>query len=119
MALPDQPSAGLADQRAQPVSDHEPAPTADDPAIVTRSRTASTFVAVTVGLALALLMLVFVLQNDQRQPFELLWLDFTLPVGVAMLLASILGGLVVASFGLARVVQLRVKARRHRNAVHA
>lgn len=115
--MPQQPTAATGEQYAYPVTDDSQRPTVDE-AIVTRSRTASTFVAVTLGLAFALLMLVFVLQNDGDQDFELLWMDVTLPVGVAMLLASVLGGLVVASFGLARVVQLRVAARRHRNAAH-
>lgn len=61
-------------------------------------------------------MLLFVLQNGQKQDFELLWLDFTLPAGVAMLLAAIVGGLVVALLGLGRVLQLRLGARRHESA---
>lgn len=81
-----------------------------------RTRTASLFVAAAVALVLALLMLVFVLQNGHRQSFEFLWFDFTLPAGAAILLAAVVGGLMVASLGLGRVVQLRLAARRHREA---
>lgn len=83
---------------------------------VGRTRTATLFVAAAAALVLALLMLVFVLQNDDSQRLEFLWFDFTLPTGVAMLLGAVVGGLIVASLGLGRVLQLRVAARRHRRA---
>lgn len=83
---------------------------------VERTRTATLFAAAAAALVLALLMLVFVLQNDDSQRLEFLWFDFTLPTGVAMLLAAVVGGLIVASLGLGRVLQLRVAARRHRRA---
>lgn len=83
---------------------------------VTRTRTGSALVATVLGLVLALLMLVFVLQNGERQQYEFLWTDFSLPSGVAMLFAAIVGGLVVALIGLGRIVQIRLAARRHRKA---
>jgi uncharacterized integral membrane protein len=82
--------------------------------VVERTRTSTVFVMAAVALVLALLMLVFVLQNGDSERLEFLWFDFTLPAGVAMLLAAIVGGLIVASLGLGRVVQLRLAARRHR-----
>jgi uncharacterized integral membrane protein len=83
---------------------------------VTRTRTGSALVATVLGLVLALLMLVFVVQNGERQQYEFLWTDFSLPSGVAMLVAAIVGGLVVALIGLGRIVQIRLAARRHRKA---
>ncbi|MFN7151368.1 MAG: lipopolysaccharide assembly LapA domain-containing protein [Microthrixaceae bacterium] len=83
---------------------------------VTRTRTGSALVATVLGLVLALLMLIFVLQNGERQQYEFLWTDFSLPAGVAMLFAAIVGGLVVALIGLGRIVQIRLAARRHRKA---
>jgi uncharacterized integral membrane protein len=83
---------------------------------VTRTRTGSALVATVLGLVLALLMLVFVVQNGDRQQYEFLWTDFSLPAGVAMLFAAIVGGLVVALIGLGRIVQIRLAARRHRKA---
>ena len=80
------------------------------------TRAGAAWLAVFVMLLLALLMLVFVLQNGHRVAFELLWADFSLPVGVALLLAAVLGGLLVVLFGAARVLQLRLAARRHRKA---
>ena len=81
-----------------------------------RTRTGAAWSAVAVMLVLVLFMLIFVLQNGHRVALELLWLDFSLPVGVALLLAAVLGGMLVVLFGAARVVQLRLAARRHRKA---
>ena len=82
------------------------------------TRTASALASVVIGMAAALLMLVFVVQNGQRVTFELLWIDFTLAAGVALLVSAIAGGLIVATLGIGRVVQLRLAARRHRSSEH-
>ena len=42
--------------------------------------------------------------------------DGTLPLGVGLLFAALLGALLVLVVGAARVLQLRVVARRHRRA---
>lgn len=81
--------------------------------IVRRTRAASVFVAAIVALALLLVLMVFVLQNGADVELELFWLDATLPLGVAVLLSALTGGLVVAAVGIARVLQLRTAARRH------
>jgi uncharacterized integral membrane protein len=78
------------------------------------TRAGSAWLAVAVMLVLVLFMLIFVLQNGHKVALEFLWLDFSLPVGVAMLLAAVVGGMLVVLFGAARVVQLRMAARRHR-----
>ncbi len=105
--------AGATDGSARPESAKEH----DAPEMrVTRTRTGSALVATVLGLILALLMLVFVLQNGDRQQYEFLWTDFSLPAGIAMLFAAIVGGLVVALIGLGRIVQIRLAARRHRKA---
>ena len=95
-----------------------PPATPSDDFVLNRTRMASLLVTAAIALVLALLMLIFVLQNGDRQRLEFLWLDFTMPTGVAMLLAAIIGGLIVASLGLGRVAQLRLAARRHRHADH-
>ena len=103
----------------------DPSPTTGHPPIdqptvapAARSRLGSTLIASTIGMLLALGMVVFALQNDTRQAYEFLWVDFTLPDGIAILLATICGGLIVALLGLARVLQLRLAARRHRRLDH-
>lgn len=105
--------------------EHEPVASRSEPdvdrgseqeMVVPSTRTGFTLVATVLGLVLALLMLVFVLQNGERQAYEFLWVDFTLPSGVAMLVAAIAGGLVVALIGIGRIAQIRLAARRHRRA---
>jgi uncharacterized integral membrane protein len=83
-----------------------------------RSRTSSLFTGLIVGALALVLMLVFVLQNDESQDYELLWWDATLRSGVAMLLAAAFGALAVGLVAVGRLLQLRRAARRHRHDHH-
>lgn len=60
---------------------------------------------------LLVLLLIFILQNLQDIFIKFLGFHCKIPLGVAMLLAAVIGGFLVALFGTARVVQLgrRVK----------
>lgn len=78
------------------------------------TRTSTVWALVAVGLVLALLMLVFVAQNGDQMRWEFLWIDFTLAGGLAVLFAAVAGGLVVILVGAARLLQVRLAARRHR-----
>lgn len=105
------------DDTASAAADHSTSTTSTgSEMVVPRTRTGSALVATVLGMVLALLMLVFVLQNGDRQDYEFLWTEFSLPAGVAMLFAAIAGGLVVALVGIGRIVQIRLAARRHRRA---
>jgi uncharacterized integral membrane protein len=59
-----------------------------------------------------LLLLVFILQNGQRAEVSFFGFHSHPPVGVALLLAAVFGILLVALPGTARIVQLRLLARR-------
>jgi len=59
-----------------------------------------------------LLLLIFILQNGARVTIQFFGADPTLPLGVALLLAAVLGALLVALVGVARVVQLRHTAKK-------
>ena len=61
-----------------------------------------------------LLLLIFILQNGEQVEVSLYGANPDLPLGVALLLAAVLGALGVALAGIARVVQLRHVAKRHR-----
>jgi uncharacterized integral membrane protein len=74
------------------------------------TRTSMVWTMVGIGVVLLVAILVFILQNGQRVRF--LMVDGTLQLGVALLFAALLGAMLVA--GAARVLQLRVVARRHR-----
>jgi len=61
----------------------------------------------TVSFILGLvLLLIFILQNLRDIPIQFFSLHWKLPLGIAMLLAAVVGGFLVALFGIARVVQL-------------
>ena len=63
-----------------------------------------------IGVVLLVAILVFILQNGQRVRVRFLMVDGTLPLGVALLFAALLGALLVLVAGAARVLQLRVVA---------
>ena len=65
--------------------------------------------------ALVLLpLLIFILGNGQRADIGFFGAHGHLPLGIALLLAGILGVLLVVIPGTGRIVQLRMLARRHR-----
>ena len=78
------------------------------------TRTSMVWTMVGIGVVLLVAILVFILQNSQRVRVRFLMVEGTLPLGVALLFAALLGALLVLAAGAARVLQLRVVARRHR-----
>ena len=78
------------------------------------TRTSMVWTMVGIGVVLLVAILVFMLQNGQRVRVRFLMVDGTLQLGVALLFAALLGALLVLVAGAARVLQLRVVARRHR-----
>ncbi|MCW2787685.1 MAG: LapA family protein [Marmoricola sp.] len=99
-----------------PSAEPIPAPThADDsPAPITRASAA--WVAIAVALVLLVLLIVFILQNQTRDEIKFLGFDGTVPAGIAMLIAAVAGGCLVAVAGIARMVQLRRIVRRTNSA---
>ena len=60
------------------------------------------------------LLLIFILQNSRKVQISYLGANGHLPLGVALLFAAVLGILLVVIPGTARIIQLRILARRHR-----
>jgi uncharacterized integral membrane protein len=81
---------------------------------MTPTRISMVWTMVGVGAALLLAILVFILQNGQRVHVRFLMMDGTIPLGVGLMFAALLGALLVLATGAARVLQLRRVARRHR-----
>lgn len=77
-----------------------------------RSRVGTIWTALAIALVVLLLLLVFILQNQQDVEVSYLWMSGRLPLGVALLLAAVGGALLVVLVGVARIVQLRLVARR-------
>jgi uncharacterized integral membrane protein len=78
------------------------------------TRTSAAWVATGVALVLLILLIVFILQNSTKVEVQFLGMSGTIPLGMALLIAAVGGGVVVAIAGVARVTQLRMNARRTR-----
>ena len=83
---------------------------------VPMTRTAGLWIASVLFAVVLLLLLIFILQNGQRAEISFFGAHAHPPVGVALLLAAVFGILLVALPGTARIVQLRVLARRRAEA---
>ncbi len=79
-----------------------------------RTRLSGAWTAVVVGLVALVVILVFVLQNQQSVEVTFLMFQGHLPLAVALLFALILGAVIVFAFGAARILQLRMVAGRAR-----
>lgn len=78
------------------------------------TRASAVWVAVAAALLLLILLIVFMLQNSTKVEVHFLGVTGTIPLGMALLIAAVGGGVVVGIAGVARVTQLRVNARRTR-----
>lgn len=89
-----------------------PRTSAPAPASIDRTRVSALWVAAIAAALVILLLLIFILQNGEQVEVALFGANPNLPLGVALLLAAVLGALVVALLGTARVVQLRHLAKK-------
>jgi uncharacterized integral membrane protein len=109
---PEQPATG---RRAAPrpaeerPTDQRPAegrrPVEEAPA-PSGGKTAGLWISLVLGAIVLVLLLIFVLQNNQTAGFTYFSASFDLPLGIAMLLAAIAGALVMALVGSVRMVQM-------------
>jgi uncharacterized integral membrane protein len=77
------------------------------------TRTASVWTSLTAGFLILAVLLVFITQNTESGQFAFLGWRWTLPLGVAMLLAAVCGGLITILAGTARMYQLRRAAKKN------
>ena len=98
---------------------HEEPPTpapnrrqARDPSRLTRASAA--WVATAAGLLLLVLLIVFILQNSTQVKVRFLGFAGSIPLGMALLIAAVGGGVLVAIAGTTRITQLRRTARRNK-----
>jgi uncharacterized integral membrane protein len=71
-----------------------------------------TWTAVVAALIVFILLIVFFVQNQDAVRVHFLGLDGPVPLGVALFIAAVAGGVLVAVAGAVRIVQLRRAARR-------
>ena len=65
------------------------------------------------GFLILILLLIFIAQNTASTPFTFLGFHWSLPLGVAILLSAVTGGLLTVAVGTARIIQLRRAAKKH------
>ena len=70
----------------------------------------SAWVTVVIGALLLIMLLVFVLQNQSAVDIAFLGWQFSMPTGVVILFAAIIGALVMALLAAMRIFQLRRRA---------
>jgi uncharacterized integral membrane protein len=100
-AVPSQPAADLAAPR------RAAAPPVPPPAPVRKgSMSRAAWVALVIGVVVAVFMLIFILQNNVPTELNFLAWSFTAPVGVALLFAGIAGALITAMVGTIRMIVL-------------
>ena len=78
----------------------------------THTRTGIVWWALGFSMALLVITMVFVLQNLGSATVKFFTLQWTIPVGLDLLLAALLGSLFAFLLGAARILQLRRTARR-------
>jgi uncharacterized integral membrane protein len=77
------------------------------------TRAAALWSAMIGGFVILILLLVFIMQNTDSTTIHLFAWKWNLPVGVAILLAAVCGGLVTVAAGTTRIIQLRRAAKRN------
>ncbi|TDC91619.1 DUF1049 domain-containing protein [Saccharopolyspora aridisoli] len=82
--------------------------------LATRSRTGVLWTALAIAGVVLVFLLIFVAQNFAAVTVHFLGLEFSLPIGLALLFAAIIGGVLVWLAGTARMIQMRRAAKKAR-----
>jgi uncharacterized integral membrane protein len=104
--------ASPAEPPTEPAEPPQKGKTPADPAIGF-TRAGALWTALIAGFLILILLLIFVAQNTADTPFTFMGMHWSLPLGVAILLAAVGGGLLTVTVGTARIIQLRRAAKKH------
>ncbi|MDT5096895.1 MAG: hypothetical protein QOC76_632 [Mycobacterium sp.] len=77
------------------------------------TRAAALWSALIGGFLILILLLVFIMQNTNSITINFFGWNWNLPLGVAILLSAVGGGLLTVAVGTARIVQLRRAAKKN------
>ncbi|MFC7447211.1 LapA family protein [Rhodococcus daqingensis] len=80
------------------------------------TKAAATWTGLVIGVLVLILLLVFILQNLDKVRLQLFFWEFSLPLGVSLLMAAIAGALIMALAGGVRILQIRRVAKKVRSA---
>jgi uncharacterized integral membrane protein len=81
-----------------------------------RTRTGRVWVALVPALVFLILLIIFIAQNGQSAHVKFLGADGHISLALALLISAVAGAVVVLLVGTLRIAQLRLAARRHRQA---
>jgi|SRR5664280_2519267 putative membrane protein len=81
---------------------------------VPHTRTGSAWLAICAIALGFVVLIIFMLQNTRSTEVSFLWMQGTLPLALALLIASVGAALLTMVIGTARITQLRRLSRRHR-----
>ncbi|WP_243632790.1 LapA family protein [Mycobacterium uberis] len=82
------------------------------------TRAGALWSALIAGFLILILLLIFIAQNTASTPFTFFGWHWSLPLGVAIMLAAVGGGLLAVAVGTARILQLRRTVKKHHAATH-
>ena len=77
------------------------------------TRAGALWTALIAGFLILIVLLIFITQNTASASFQFFTWHWSLPLGVAILLAAVGGGLLTVAVGTARIYQLRRMAKKH------
>jgi uncharacterized integral membrane protein len=98
---------------AEPVAPDRSLPAPRPESAVKFTRAAALWSALISGFVILIVLLVFIMQNTGSTTINFFGWEWNLPVGVAILLAAVCGGLLTVAVGTARIVQLRRAAKKN------
>ncbi len=104
------PGEPLPPVTAEPEVRSRPTPQAQE---VTFTRAGALWTSLILGFLILIVLLTFIAQNTASTAFSFIHWHWNLPLGVAILLAAVAGGLITALAGAARIVQLRRTAKKN------
>ncbi|GAA2138813.1 hypothetical protein GCM10009825_25400 [Arthrobacter humicola] len=108
---PAAPAAATGIETPRPETPGTPAP-APEARQVTRA--GMVWAAVACALVVLILLIAFILQNQEYVQVKFFGLTGSVPLGIALFIAAVGGGVLVAIAGAARIIQLRLAAHRQR-----
>jgi uncharacterized integral membrane protein len=109
---PQQVPSAPATAKVPPAPPPAPSSTTKRESPIQRTRAAALWSALILGFLILIVLLIFIAQNTESAQFQFLGWQWSLPLGVAILLAAVCGGLLTVAVGTVRMYQLRRAAKR-------
>lgn len=80
---------------------------------IKHTRAGAAWTGLVIGILVLILLLVFILQNLDQVALKVLFWNFSVPLGVAILIAAIAGAIIMALAGGVRILQIRRALKKH------